>query len=203
MALCLPLQPHLPSLECFPSPHGRPMDMGPWLCILLVFSCFVASIPLFPSSPSAPPSLCFFQFLLQKLNPILLLKSFSPLSFSHKVWWGLHLILPAVSCLWGLDTYYERWKKAGRLVNISPLDFPDPPALPNTMGAFGPLWQHFLKCMLSLQSNWRTQTPFFPPNKAVVFISQVATMPRMSWCEKISIPKMQLALTSHQLWRGH
>ena len=28
-ALCLPLQLHLPSLECFPSPHGRPVDTGP------------------------------------------------------------------------------------------------------------------------------------------------------------------------------
>lgn len=46
------LQLCAPSLEHFPSPHWGPMDMG-FVCISLIYSHFVASIPLFPSSPLA------------------------------------------------------------------------------------------------------------------------------------------------------
>lgn len=70
------------------SPHERagrlprmpvPVAVGPLSasgsCIYL---CFMLSIPLFPSSPSVPAPLCFFQFLLQRQNPTVLFAAFLP-----------------------------------------------------------------------------------------------------------------------------
>lgn len=190
MALCLPLQLHLPS-ESFGvlpfSPwtsHGH----GSLVCILLVFSCFVASIPLFPSSPSAPPSLCFFQFLLQKLNPMLLLSTL-PLSFSHKVWWGLHFILPAVSCLW-IRHLLWRWKKTSRPIKYITFGLSRPSSSAKHHGSLWPPYGNTSWNACSLpKATEEHRPPSFPPNKAVVFISQVATMWECRGVRKYQYPK--------------
>lgn len=202
---CGPVSPSAAS-----SPVTKVLPFSPWavhahgalVCFLLIDSCFVASIPLFPSSSSAPPSLSLFQFLLQKQNPMLLFFSLSPLLVSAAKSDGDFISSYLLCLAFGIRLLPWRWKKMSLLLNIPPLDFPEPPALPDTTGAFGHLWQHFLKWMLSSRATEEHRLPSFPKQGCCFYLPGCYHV-GMSWCEKISIPKMQIALASHQLWRGH
>lgn len=179
---------------------------GSLVCILLIYSCFVASVPLFPSCPSTCPSLCFFRFLLQKQKAMPLFFSLFPHSVSAVKSDGdfvaSYLLCLAVRTAFGIRHLPWRWKKMSRLLNISPLDSPETLTLPSTTGAHGPLWQYFPKCMLSSKATKEHRPPSFPQTRLLFYLPGCYHV-GMSWCEKISTPKMQIALAFYQVWRGH
>lgn len=131
------------------------------------------------------PSLCFFQFLLWKQNPILLFFSLSPHSVSaaksDRGFISSYLLCLALRTAFGIRHLTWRWKKMSRLFKISPLDFPDTPTLPNTTGADSPLWQHFLICVLSSQATEEHRPPSIPQTRLLFF------SPRLLPCGNVMV----------------